>query len=231
MKTASILKITSLSILPLLLLACDAQDSDGNRVSLGTAVTLFSLGELQYQEQFVVQVTNPSGDPSPFTSVTFSLQPLGYNKGYYVETDIDVPADGTPDRWVPYFTASCDTEDLNNNGILDAGEDVNANGILEPRVPTITAHPDLVPTITSGTSSLVTDENGFGYVAVTYPKSESSWVKMQLTAFAQDGLPGNTAVYSWTLHHLIADVDDVTTNPPGGVVSPYGLAANCSDAN
>ena len=233
MKLLKTLKIAALAVTPLLLLGCDSQDSNGNRVSLGTSNTSYSLAGLQYQEQFVVQVTNPQGDPSPNTNVSFKLQPLSYNKGLYVPTDIDEPPDGIADRWGPNVTTSCNSEDTNNNGTLDAGEDVNANGTLEPSVPAITAHPDpdLTPTILPGTSSLITDENGFGYLAVTYPKSEASWVRLNLTAEAQDGLAGNIATYSWTLRFVIDDIDDLTVDPPGGVSSPYGTAANCTDPN
>lgn len=232
MKTLHNLKIASIAVTSLFLIACDSEDSSGNRVSLGTSNTLFSLGDLQYQEQFVVQVTNPQGDPSPNINVTFRLQPLSFNKGFYVATDIDTPPDGTPDRWEPFFSVTCNSEDANNNGILDAGEDVNSNGTLEPSVPAITAHPDpelAASTIIPGTTSLVTDENGFGYLAVTYPKSESSWARAQLTAEAQDGLAGNIATYSWTLRHLISDISDLTIDPPGGVSSPYGIVADCTD--
>jgi hypothetical protein len=227
MKSRFILKIIALCITSLLLYACDSQNT--NRVTLGTSNTLFSLANLQYQEQFVVQVTNAEGNPSPNTYVNFKLRPLTYNKGAYVPTDITTPPDGTPDRWEPSSSITCASEDVNNNGALDAGEDINANGRLDPAVPAITAHPDKTPTIIAGTSSIVTDENGFGYLSVTYPKSESSWVTLQLTAEAQDGLDGNIATYNWTLRHLIADISDLTIDPPGGVNSPYGVAADCTN--
>lgn len=231
MKTLLILKIVSLTLSPLFLLACDSQNSNGNRVSLGTSNTLFTLEELQYQEQFVVQVTNAEGDPSANISVNFKLKPLSFNKGFYVPTDIDSPPDGTNDRWEPSVSVTCNTEDANNNGTLDTGEDINSNGTLEPAIPAITSHPDQTPTILPGTSSLITDENGFGYLAVTYPKSESSWVRTQLSAEAQDGLAGNTGTYSWTLRHLIVDISDLTIDPPGGVNSPYGTVADCANPN
>ena len=229
MKPGHILKLIALSITPMLLFACDSSNSNGNRVSLGTSNTLFELANLQYQEQFVVQVTNAVGDPSPNTRIVFKLKPLSYNKGNYVPTDITTPPDGTNDRWEPSISITCNSEDTNNNGALDAGEDLNSNGKLDPAVPAITAHPDKTPTIISGTSSLVTDENGFGYLAVTYPKSESAWVRMQLTAEAQDGLAGNIATYSWTLRYLIKDISDLTIDPAGGVFSPYGIVADCTN--
>ena len=210
--------------------SCDSED-DGNRVQIGIASTLFELGTLQYQEEFAVQVSDPDGAPSPNTVVTIKLTPVTYNKGRYVETDIDTPPDGTLDRWEPVVSAVCASEDSNDNGALDAGEDVNGNGLLDPDVPTLTEHPDKVPTITPGTNIVITDNNGFGYFAVTYPKSEGAWSNVLVTAEVSDGLPGNTATYSFELGILVKDVSDLTIAPPSGGPSPYGTAAVCTDPN
>lgn len=210
--------------------SCDSED-DGNRILIGNANSMFELGELQYQEQFAVQVSDPNGSPSPNASVTIKLTPVTYNKGEYVATDIDSPADGTLDRWVPVVSVVCASEDINNNGALDAGEDVNGNGALDPDVPTLTAHPEKTPTITSKTNVVITDENGFGYFAITYPKSEGAWSSVLVTADVSDGLPGNTATYTLDLRVLIKDISDLTIDPPSGGPSPYGTASDCADLN
>ena len=208
--------------------ACDSED-DGNRVLIGNSNELFELGQLQYQEEFAVQVTDMDGAPSPNSIVTIKLAPLNYNKGQYVPGDTDVPADGIADRWIPSVAAICPTEDINNNGALDAGEDLNGNGFLDPDVPTLTPHPVETPTITAGTNTLITDENGFGYFAITYPKSEGAWSSVSVIVQVDDDLPGNIAAYTLGLGVLIKDLNDLTVNPPGGVISPYGTAANCAD--
>jgi len=208
--------------------SCDSED-DGNRILIGNANSMFELGELQYQEQFAVQVSDPNGAPSPNASVTIKLTPVTYNKGQYVPKDIDDPPDGTPDVWDPEVSVVCDTEDTNGNGALDAGEDVNGNGILDPDVPTLTEHPDKIPTISPGTNIIITDDNGFGYFAITYPKSEGAWSRVQVTADVSDGLPGSTATYTLDLRVLIKDVSDLTIDPPSGGPSPYGTASNCTD--
>ncbi len=208
--------------------SCDSEDN-GNRVLIGNANSMFELGDLQYQEQFAVQVSDPNGAPSPNAFVTIKLTPVTYNKGEYVPKDIDDPPDGTPDRWVTSVSVICDSEDTNGNGALDAGEDVNGNGILDPDVPSLTAHPDKTPTITPGSNVLVTDNNGFGYFAITYPKSEGAWSSVLVTADVSDGLPGNTATYNLDLRVLIKDVSDLTIDPPSGGPSPYGTASNCAD--
>jgi hypothetical protein len=223
-------KALALALILACCVSCDSDD-DGNRVLIGNANSIFELGDLQYQEQFAVQVSDPDGAPSPIASVTIKLTPVTYNKGQYVATDIDDPPDGTLDRWVPITSAVCASEDTNDNGALDAGEDVNGNGFLDPDVPTLTEHPDKIPTITPGTNTLITDENGFGYFAITYPKSEGAWSSVLVTADVSDGLPGNTATYKLDLRVLIKDVSDLTIDPPSGGPSPYGTAAVCTDPN
>lgn len=210
--------------------SCDSED-DGNRVQIGISAALFELGTLQYQEEFAVQVSDPDGAPSPNTIVTIKLTPVTYNKGQYVPTDITSPPDGTVDRWGASVSAVCASEDTNGNGALDAGEDVNGNGVLDPDVPTLTTHPDKTPTVTPGSNLLITDSNGFGYFAITYPKSEGAWSSVLVTAEVSDGLPGNIATYQLNLGVLVKDLEDLTIAPPSGGPSPYGTAANCSDPN
>ena len=210
--------------------SCDSED-DGNRILIGNANSMFELGELQYQEQFAVQVSDPNGAPSPNAYVTLQLTPVAYNKGQYVPKDTDDPPDGTPDAWEPEVSVVCVSEDTNGNGALDAGEDINGNGILDPDVPTLTEHPESIPTISPGTNIVITDENGFGYFAITYPKSEGAWSSVLVTADVSDGLPGSTSTYTLDLRVLIKDISDLTIDPPSGGPSPYGTASNCSDPN
>ena len=226
LKTISRLLIPALALATLV--GCDSDD-DGNRVMIGNASTLLELGNLQYQEEFAVQVSDPDGAPSPNAFVTIKLTPLSYNKGQYVAVDSTVPPDGTVDRWGASVSAVCASEDTNNNGALDAGEDVNGNGILEPDVPTLTEHPTKIPTISPGSNIVVTDENGFGYFAITYPKSEGAWSDVRVTAEVSDGLPGSSSSYDLSLRVLVKDLEDLTIDPPGGVFSPYGTAAVCTD--
>jgi hypothetical protein len=208
--------------------SCDSAD-DGNRVSIGVSASLYELGSLQYQEEFAAQVSNPDGAPSANSIVTIKLTPISYNKGQYEPVDTTEPPDGTADNWRPVVSVSCDSEDLNDNGALDAGEDVNGNGILDPDVPSLTSHPDKTPTITPGSDILVTDDNGFGYFAITYPKSEGAWSSVLVTAEVSDGLPGNVATYKLNLGVLKKDMEDLTIAPPSGGPSPYGTASDCAD--
>lgn len=230
MKSSRIITASAILLAALVMTSCDSEDTD-SRVVLGTGNEIFELGELQYQTPFVVQVTDADGNPAPGSTVNFKLKPLSFFKGNYVATDTDNDELAAPDQWVPVITApECASEDSNGNGALDAGEDIDGDGILDPsNSATFTAHPDKTPTIIPGTASLVTDENGFGYLAVTYPKSEAAWVRMSMTAEVQDALPGNIVTHTFILQVLLDDVQDLTVSPPGGIVSPYGNAAACSD--
>lgn len=102
---------------------------------------------------------------------------------------------------------------------------------LDPDTPTITQHPGEVATLLSGTSTLVTDNNGFGYFTLTYPSSEAQWVTIELTATAQDGLAQNKGIETFTLPVAIDDINTAENQPPGGSVSPYGQATVCTDKN
>lgn len=214
--------------LSFVLAACGSSEEDASRITLGAADTLLTLNPLQYQQAFVVQVTDENMNPAPFTKVTITARTLQYFKGQYVPFDSD--GDGTADRWAASYSAICSAEDSNNNGVLDAGEDINNNGFLEPTNPiTISAHPSETPTIISGTGELVTDNSGFGYFVATYPKSEALWTRVRLTATADVSGTENTENYSFTLFVLVEDISDLLTSPPGGTRSRYGTSANCTD--
>jgi len=211
-----------MTAIPFILSACGSAE-DASRIVLGTGNQIATLNELQYQLPFSVQVTDNDGNPAGGTAVTVKLRNLHYYKGGYL---------ATVDGWQAQINASCDAEDANNNGVLEAGEDINNNGRLDPTNPaTISAHPSETPTFTPGTGTIVTDENGFGYFALTYPKSEAVWVNIRLTASADVSGTEATEVYEKTLPVLINDLSDTSISPPGGVESKYGVASDCSDPN
>ncbi|NNE64636.1 MAG: hypothetical protein HKN34_11185 [Gammaproteobacteria bacterium] len=210
-----------------------ASDDDVSRTSkvvlaIGDKITV--LSEEQYQLPIVVQVAELNGAAIADATVSLSIKPTGFYKGAYQATDTSVPADGTADELVRNITVTCLPEDVNNNGILDPGEDVNNNGLLEPDIPSITAHPTETPTLTPGTQKLETDDNGFGYFSITYPKAQATWVDVELTASVSGGLPENRAVQSFLLLVLKADLEEVDVFH-AFVDSPYGASADCTSAS
>ena len=207
-------------------------DESAARIVLGDGnFILLPDGDLQYQKAFVVQVTDLDGVAVPNVSVTMSLRNVNYRKGTYSAVDVDT--DGTADLWgiVPATITTCTLEDTNNNGVLDAGEDINGNGTLEPTNPaSIIEHPSLTPTITGSTGKLVTDDNGFGYFVLAYPKSEAGWSTIDITATAEVLGTEENEIMRFTLSAASDDLTDLTVSPPG-YASPYGTAAVCTDPN
>ncbi|MDH5571123.1 MAG: hypothetical protein OEY89_05115 [Gammaproteobacteria bacterium] len=219
-----------ISLFTSLMIGC-GNDDDPYRVVLGTNNFLVkATGNLQYQLPFVVQVTNIDGTPASHAPVTFTIKALDYRKGYYIKTDTSSPPDSIEDAWRASITATCNIEDSNSNGTMDAGEDNNGNGILDPTNPaTISAHSSLTPTIDNTNGKLITDENGYGYFVMSYPPSEAYWVRIQMTAIAD----GNSEpeVYETVLPALESDLSNINITPPGGVYGKYGLASVCTDPN
>lgn len=213
-------------LLASMLTACS--DDETSRIVIGTGQLLLSPNNVQYQLPFVVQASDVSGGPAAGVSVSLTVRPTQYTKGQYIATDIN--GDLNPDEWVATASAVCPTEDTNQNGILDSGEDTNGNGVLDPASSaTIASHPDEVPTLTPGTNQVVTDSDGFGYFVLAYPKSEGNWSRVALTASFTSDSGSETQTNNYTLLVILDDLQDVSIIPPGGVQSPYGVGAICSN--
>ena len=208
----------------MVVLAGCASDDDVPRtskvvLSIGDKIT--ALNDLQYQLPVVVQVAELDGAAIPDATVSLSIKTTGFYKGTYQQAATS---------WVQDITVTCLPEDANNNGVLDPGEDVNNNGLLEPNIPSITSNSTETPTLNPGTQKLETDENGFGFFSITYPKAEGTWVDVELTALVSGGLPENRAVQSFSLLVLKAEVEEVEVFHPF-VFSPYGESADCTSAS
>ena len=218
-------KKIALSLVPLLfIVACGSEDNVG-RIVIGNGNTMFALNDLQYQDPFVVQVTDVDGNAAANTVVKVQLKSLSFNKGSYRRTG---------SGWSPVYTVEdCPAEDTNNNGILDTGEDNNNNGKLDPtNSATIAQHPDLTPTLIAGSNQLITDEFGFGYFSLTYPKSESNWSAIEIMVTASFSGTENVATKIENLPALVEDLEDEDISPLGGDGnSPYGIVGDCTDPN
>lgn len=161
-------------------------------------------------------VTDASGNPVPNTSVQFSVRPTvvdAYTKGIWVVAGR---------AWVQQPTVSCANEDLNFNGILDAGEDSsgdgNHDGLLTPG------------NIASVNKSAVTDASGMALAQVTYAKNYGAWARITLRASIQVAGSEFTQSVDFTLPIIADDYSDSTISPPGQE-SPFGVAALCTDSH
>ena len=210
----------------LFLTACGDDEVNSSRIVLGASKVLLVPNELQYQQGFVVQVTDVDGNPSPRAVVSVKLIPIEYFKGYYAAIDTD--ADLVEDDWSRVISASCPAEDINNNGVLDAGEDLSGNGVLDPTNPgTLSPHPEEEPTLITGSDKMVTDESGFGYFVVTYPVGQALWSSIRVVASTE--VSGTEESESLDMVLFIADEDvaEYPLTPVGGTSSPYGTENWC----
>lgn len=177
-------------------------------ISAGTGNVVGVPTPSTYQQDYAVFVTDAAGNAVSGVRLTASVVPLRYYKGQMVYT--------APGPWRPVVLATCDNEDLNRNGILDAGEDFNGNGKLEPGIPV---------TITP---SVTTDASGQAVVSLVYPRDRVNWLDVQLTLRGQ--ADGSESTYTSLVHLLGLSSDYTNENvAPPGATSPYGVAMTCSD--
>ncbi len=206
--------------------ACGSSDEDASRIVIGNSNGIFSPNGIQYQDPYVIQVTDIDGIGAPNSIVSIKVKPLYYMTGYYAHPLEDDTIDDTETEWKIKISEVCQAEDINNNGVIDAGEDVNQSGGLEPtNSVTISAHPSLEPTLLLGANELVTDESGFGYFSLTYPKSEATWVAVKITATTSVSGSEDSAELSVHLPGLLDDYQDLDVDPPGKL-SPYGTTVD-----
>lgn len=203
-------------------------------VIIGTGDKLVeNATQTAYTMNWFVSVSDAAGNAVPNSAVTLTIHSAltpfaGYYKGAYCRTstgwiladqpypNFDCPA-VTPPATVPSPTA-CANEDVNLNGQLDAGEDLNSDGILEPGDVAV-ATPGLLSTGTNGTSTF----------QVIYPEDHANWVQVTLTARATvQGTEGSTTS-TFVLPALGDYLTDIKHSPPG-IVSPYGYHA-CNQPN
>ena len=120
---------------------------------------------------------------------------------------------------------TCQSEDINNNGILDISEDVNNNGKLDPFNPVTLLSRDGTPVALSGdgTATLVTDNTGKLDFKLRYPKDTASWFTAKLTVSTKvDGTESRNQLQRIEFPVLVSDVTDFTIRP--NWKSPFAYA-------
>jgi hypothetical protein len=193
--------------------------SDPLAVSIGSnAQILTGPTNLTYIRQFIVLVVDSSGRAKGDVTIVPSIDLDYYYKGQYVQPGNWIQGYIVNPNTIPVqITAAppyrCLNEDLNRNGVLEAGEDINHSGSLEPRKS------DATITIL-GTGQ--TDASGSAVVQVEYPQNVASWlhVNILVSATGVSGTEGR-AVWSEVLP-VPATVLQQTPSPPF-VFSPYGI--------
>jgi hypothetical protein len=175
---------------------------------------------LTYVKKYVLLVVDAAGNPKADVQITPSLDLTHYLKGFYrwnatveqwTKRYLHVPISGSAVE-VEGAGPSCQNEDQNRNGSIDAGDDLNGNGQLDPRKSDVSI---------SMFGSTRTDANGVAILKIEYPKNIATWVAFRIQASAA-GVLSPPAVYSSILPAPGAAVSNEDV-PPAFQLSPYGL--------
>ena len=193
--------------------------SDPLSVSIGSNNSILTgPAGLTYIRQYVILVVDSSGRAKGNVNIVPSIDLDYYFKGQYVHGSTWFQGFVSNANVVPIqLTAApgygCINEDLNRNGILESGEDLNHSGAIEPRKS------DATITIL-GTGQ--TDANGSAIVQVEYPQNVASWLHVNILV-AANGVSGTEGRARWA--ELLPVPIDAISAPaaPPFIVSPYGV--------
>lgn len=180
-------------------------------VRLGTGNLVTTPTSTTYGMPYTVIVTDASGNAAAGVKIDLSVNPRdpndpgppnAYRKGFYQHNGSD--------GWIQVIEDSCRNEDLNMNGILDAGEDENGDLQLTPG--NVASVPQAVTTGADGTFEFT----------ITYPRQFANWVHVRLTAGT--AVAGTESIDKQDFWLPIAsnDLGGNESTPPPGAVSPFG---------
>lgn len=178
-------------------------------ITIGTGNVIGNLNSTTYEKPFSVYVSDSNNAAVANQSVVLSVYPTIYEKG-------DMSWNGN--RWVLNSMATCANEDLDTDGILDAGEDTNGDGLLTPGG---------VVVVSSGT--VTTDATGFATFTLRYGEQFAYWATTRITARATVAGTESTKSMVYLLEGVASDFTDENTSP-AGVFSPFGQSALCTNA-
>jgi hypothetical protein len=191
-------------------------------ISIGTGNQIAEPNEAQYLKQWIIQVTDAQGNGVSGVGVTASVLSVRYWEGQR-----DAPMGASHWQTRPGIEAlpaqGCPDEDVNRNGVLDAGEDANTSGRIEAgNILTVAPH-------NGSGSSVTTDANGFALLDVFYPQEFAYW--LEVTLEARTSVQGTEFKESTTFVPPGLDSDfQVSTGPPG-FQSPFGVDGVCATPN
>lgn len=178
----------------------------------------------QYSLQFVVQVSDGSGQPLGGVTVSASIKPTLYRKGELVINDAG-------DAFVLASDfIECPSEDFDGDRVIgmvesasgSISEDFNNNGSLDPQDPaSLVAVKDAENYATLSGGYLETDSRGSGYFDLLYPASNAQWADVEITVRAEALDTESTATFATPLLTL-AEVASNVDSSPANRFSPYG---------
>ena len=196
--------------------------ADNTPVAVGTRTLFFRFGtgntieepsQSVFSKEFSVLVTDSSGNPVAGQDLNVSVLPVSYNKGFWkpVPDLIDF------EYWDPVVTAGdCQSEDVNNNGIMDPGEDFNADGQLTPG------------NVVSVPRTVRADANGIATFDMVYPKDIAPWTQVLLTV---TGFADGSENVSSREFRTVVSGNYVADENSAPARNPFGSSANCADTD
>jgi len=188
-------------------------------LSIGTGNSIFEPNTAQYRVEFAIQVSDSQGNGVEGVTVQAGILSNSYAKGFWFY-------DALQSAWVQNITAGpCADEDVNRNGVLDAGEDFNSSGRIEAgNIATVAAQ-------NGNGGTFISDASGFGIVDVIYPQDHARWVEVTLEATTSVQGTEFAEASNFILPINGDDVSNENQNPPG-FISPFGsggIAPTCAD--
>jgi hypothetical protein len=184
--------------------------SDPLGVSIGTN-ELIVVNELSYTKRFLVSVADSAGNAKADVPLSASLDLKSFSKGNYTLVG---------DAWTKVVAAEkCPNEDLNRNGVLETGEDLDGDSRLEPGRSDVTVR----------LLSPRTAADGTAIIEITYAKSFGTWIEAWVTVSAS-GVSGTEGRATYVLDPIPVDAESLSNaaTPPAFLVSPYGRMPGCS---
>jgi len=130
-------------------------------VVIGRGTKIYEQDDATYYIWMSVLVSDSNGNPKNGAVVSLSAWPTQYSSGVWYDTN-----PSTTDEFVTYTSGTFDNEDVNENLILDPGEDTNGDGKL---TPPSSAAGDVPTTVT-------TEENGVAQFKLVFLKASSRWI-------------------------------------------------------
>ena len=154
------------------------------------------------------QAIDASGNAVNGAQITLAVHSDDYGKGGYVLSSGVWAQTGTPSVPTPAAVTICPNEDLNQNGILDPGEDgialtgaqITAGWIFNPEGNQDgKLEPGNVAAVAGATNDTVTTaDGGVAAFTVTYPEDHANWVQVTLTATTTvQGTQAQTSMTFW----------------------------------
>jgi hypothetical protein len=169
--------------------------------------------DLDYEKLFSIYVTNAAGQGVAGERVSIRLLPLYYYKGY-----MNFVMGSGWSYAVPQV--QCANEDTNFNGVLDTGDNNQNNDAL--------LWPGQSAAFTLDNNG-VTDSSGFVVLRVRHGQRFGLWAQYQIEARSAVAGSEPPTTFSYKLSVAKADIDNASS--PGFAVSPFGVAAVCTDPN